>query len=86
MVDKPADYEHSTVQFYILNEECPIPITTYLELQDIDLTILTPQVLEKRNSAENKIPISRYLLITNIVQAVPNIENSIYVKNKTKGA
>jgi hypothetical protein len=43
-VDNPEDYEHSSARDYILGEKGIISITTYLELQDIDLTnIVAPQ-------------------------------------------
>ena len=38
LVESPADYEHSSARFYILGVQGAIPITTYSELQDIDLT------------------------------------------------
>ena len=38
LVETPADYEHSSARFYILGEKLVVHITTYLELQDIDLT------------------------------------------------
>ena len=40
MVESPADYERSSEGFYLLGKKRTVPITTYLELQDIDLTIL----------------------------------------------
>jgi hypothetical protein len=40
LVDNPDDYEHSSARFYIRGEEGRVRITTWLELQDIDLTIL----------------------------------------------
>jgi len=40
LVESPADYEHSSEGFYLLGKKGTVPITTYLELQDIDLTIL----------------------------------------------
>ena len=40
LVESPADYEHSSVGFYLLGKKRTVPITTYLELQDIGLTIL----------------------------------------------
>jgi hypothetical protein len=43
LVENPADYEHSSAPFYILDEKGAIKITTYLDLQDIDLAILAPQ-------------------------------------------
>jgi len=39
LVENPADYEHSSAGFYLLGKKGTVPITTYLELQDIDLTI-----------------------------------------------
>ena len=38
LVESPTDYEHSSARFYILGEQVAVPITTYLKLQDIDLT------------------------------------------------
>jgi hypothetical protein len=38
-VSNAQDYEHISAQFYITNEKVNIKLTTWLELQDIDLTI-----------------------------------------------
>jgi hypothetical protein len=44
LVENPEDYEHSSALFYILAEKGRVLVTTYLELQDIDLTeIVAPQ-------------------------------------------
>ncbi|MEJ6981556.1 hypothetical protein WG906_13905 [Pedobacter sp. P351] len=44
LVDNPEDYEHSSARYYKLGEKGRVPVTTYLELQDIDLTkIIAPQ-------------------------------------------
>ena len=40
LVEDPTDYEHSSAAFYILGKKGSVQIITYLELQDIDLTIL----------------------------------------------
>jgi REP element-mobilizing transposase RayT len=50
LVNNPQDYEHSSAQFYITNEKVNIKLTTWLELQDIDLTIdnVSPQCLRDR--------------------------------------
>jgi len=40
LVASTADYEHSSAGFYLLGKNGTVRITTYLELQDIDLTIL----------------------------------------------
>ena len=42
LVDNPDDYEHSSARFYITGEKGKVTITTWLELQDVDLT-LAPQ-------------------------------------------
>jgi REP element-mobilizing transposase RayT len=36
----PAEYEHSSARFYICGEHAAYPVTSYLELDDIDLSIL----------------------------------------------
>jgi REP element-mobilizing transposase RayT len=36
----PAGYEHSSARFYTCGEHAAYPVTSYLELDDIDLTIL----------------------------------------------
>ncbi len=38
LVQSPQDYQHSSAKAYINNEHVHIKITTYLELDDIDLT------------------------------------------------
>ena len=44
LVEKPDDYEHSSARFYINGEQRAVQITTWLELQDIDLAkSLVPQ-------------------------------------------
>ena len=43
LVDNPDDYEHSSARFYITGEKGKVTITTWLELQDIDLTLVVPQ-------------------------------------------
>ena len=44
LVENPEEYEHSSARYYILDEKGIVSITTYLELQDIDLTkIVVPQ-------------------------------------------
>ena len=44
LVVQPEDYEHSSARFYTLGKKGAVSITTYLELQDIDLTrIVAPQ-------------------------------------------
>ena len=43
-MENPQDYEHSSARHYILGEKGRASITTYLELQDINLTeIIAPQ-------------------------------------------
>ena len=44
LVENPEDYEHSSARFYIVGEHGWVPVTNYLELQDIDLSkIVAPQ-------------------------------------------
>ena len=43
LVDNPDDYEHSSARFYITREKGKVTITTWLELQDVDLTLVVPQ-------------------------------------------
>ncbi len=38
LVENPEDYEYSSARYYVTGEHRNIRITTYLELQDIDLT------------------------------------------------
>ena len=38
LVENPADYEHSSASFYLTGYEGAVKITTWLELQDVDLT------------------------------------------------
>jgi len=40
LVESPADYERSSAGFYLFAKKGTVPITTYLEFQDIDLTIM----------------------------------------------
>jgi REP element-mobilizing transposase RayT len=34
----PEDYKHSSARFYLTGEHCCYPVTSYPELQDVDLT------------------------------------------------
>jgi hypothetical protein len=38
LAPSPAEYEHSSARFYIRGEHAAYPVTSYLELDDIDLT------------------------------------------------
>ena len=38
LVATPADYEHSSARFYLCGEHSVYPVTSYMELEDIDLT------------------------------------------------
>jgi putative transposase len=35
---KPEDYRHSSAKFYITNKQGIYPVTSFMELHDIDLT------------------------------------------------
>jgi hypothetical protein len=39
LVDSPQDYIHGSARFYILDEQGYYPVTSYAELEDIDLSI-----------------------------------------------
>jgi REP element-mobilizing transposase RayT len=38
LAPSPAEYEHSSARYYIYGENAAYPVTSYLELDDIDLT------------------------------------------------
>lgn len=38
LVDNPVDYVHSSAKFYNLGEHGIYPVTSYMELQDVNLT------------------------------------------------
>jgi hypothetical protein len=38
LADKPEDYPHSSAQFYITDKQGIFEVTSWMELQDIDLT------------------------------------------------
>jgi hypothetical protein len=38
LAPSPSEYDHSSARFYICGEHAAYPVTSYLELDDIDLT------------------------------------------------
>ena len=60
LVETPEDYAHSSARYYIKGELGRIKITTYLELQDIDLTksilplVPKPGTAQQRRQSEKK--------------------------------
>ena len=39
LVEDPVDYPHSSAKFYVTGEQGVYPVTHYMELEDVDLTI-----------------------------------------------
>ena len=39
LVENPEDYIHGSAKFYILDEQGNYPVTSYTDLEDIDLSI-----------------------------------------------
>ena len=45
LVDSPEEYVHASAKFYILNEQGCYPVTSFTDLEDVDLSI--PLTLER---------------------------------------